>query len=52
VIWPLWFAMDWHGTATKEAQALQNRQQYLAAQTEQKRCGVGAPPSPPASRKL
>ena len=29
VIPVLWFGMDWQGTASKEAQALQARQQYL-----------------------
>ena len=42
VIWPLWFAMDFQGTADKEAAALQSRQQYLGALAVQKRCG-GAP---------
>jgi hypothetical protein len=42
VIWPLWFAMDFQGTADKEAAALQARQQYLGALAVQKRCG-GAP---------
>ena len=31
VIWPLWFAMDFQGTASTEASALQSRQQYLGA---------------------
>jgi hypothetical protein len=29
-IWPLWFAMDFQGAATKEEVALQSRQEYLA----------------------
>src|SRR5437016_3347370 len=29
VIWPLWFAMDFKGAASKEVAALQARQQYL-----------------------
>src|SRR4029077_3518533 len=37
--WPLWFAMDFQGTAGKEITALQTRQQYLGTLTEQKRCG-------------
>jgi hypothetical protein len=44
-IWPLWFAMDFQGTAGKEITAVQTRQQYLGTLTEQKRCGeapVGA----------
>ena len=40
-IWPLWFAMDFQGTADKEATALQSRQQYLGALAVQKRCGQG-----------
>jgi hypothetical protein len=51
VIWPLWFGMDWQGAATKEAQALQSRQQYLATLAEQRNCG-GGPPPPPPSRKM
>ena len=35
----LWFGMDWQGTASKEAQALQARQQYLGALAVQRRCG-------------
>lgn len=52
-IWPLWFGMDFQGSAGKEAAALQNRQQYLATLAEQKRCGVeaikgGSAPTPAA----
>ena len=36
----LWFGMDWQGTAGKEAQALQARQQYLGALAIQKKCGT------------
>jgi hypothetical protein len=39
VIWPLWFAMDFQGTADKEAAALQARQQYLGALAVQRHCG-------------
>src|SRR5438270_3372784 len=39
-IWPLWFAMDFQGTAGKEVTAIQTRQQYLGTLAEQKRCGV------------
>lgn len=50
----LWFGMDWQGAAGKEAQALQNRQQYLATLAEQRNCGgpVGPPPGayPPSRR--
>lgn len=43
----LWFGMDWQGTADKETQALQARQQYLAVLAEQKRCGVEPAPAEP-----
>ena len=36
----LWFGMDWQGTASKEAQALQARQQYLGALAVQRKCGT------------
>jgi hypothetical protein len=49
VIPVLWFGMDWQGTAGKEAQALQSRQQYLAALAEQRRCGS---PVGSASRRI
>lgn len=39
VIPVLWFGMDFQGTADAEIQALQARQQYLAALAEQRRCG-------------
>jgi hypothetical protein len=39
----LWFGMDWQGTASKEAQALQARQQYLGALAVQKHCGSAFP---------
>lgn len=39
VIPVLWFGMDFQGTADTEMQALQARQQYLAALAEQRRCG-------------
>jgi hypothetical protein len=35
----LWFGMDWQGSAGKEAQALQARQQYLGALAVQRNCG-------------
>jgi hypothetical protein len=44
-IWPLWFGMDWQGSANKEAAALQARQQYLGQLAVEKRCGV-APHQP------
>lgn len=36
----LWFGMDWQGTADKETQALQSRQQYLVVLAEQRQCGA------------
>lgn len=45
----LWFGMDFQGTADKETQALQARQQYLAVLAEQKRCGAPQEPPPPAA---
>lgn len=47
----LWFGMDFQGTADKETQALQARQQYLATLAEQKRCGVEEPPPTPQAAK-
>jgi hypothetical protein len=41
-IWPLWFAMDFQGSASKEVTALQSRQQYLGTLAEQKRCWESA----------
>ena len=41
-IWPLWFAMDFQGTAGKEIAALQSRQTYLATLASQKGC-AGTP---------
>jgi len=52
VIPVLWFGMDFQGTADKETQALQARQQYLATLAEQRRCGEPAPePAPPPKKK-
>ncbi len=45
IVWPLFFAMDFQGTASKEAAALQSRQQYLATLAAQ-RCGP-----PPQQRR-
>ena len=36
----LWFGMDFQGTADKEVNALQQRQQYLATLAEQRNCGA------------
>src|SRR5665213_2754229 len=44
VIWPVWFGMDFQGTADKEATALNSRQQYLATLAEQRQCGAAAQP--------
>jgi hypothetical protein len=44
----LWFGMDWQGAASKEAQALQGRQQYLATLAEQRGCGTPVAPPPGA----
>ena len=46
-IWPLWFGMDWQGTAGKEVAALQSRQQYLVTLAEQRNCGAQAGGPPP-----
>lgn len=47
VIWPLWFAMDFKGAASKDVVALQSRQQYLTSLATQ-RCHQ-MPPSPVAA---
>lgn len=44
-IWPLWFAMDFKGAASKEVTALQARQQYLTAIAPE-RCAPGPPRQP------
>jgi hypothetical protein len=41
LIWPLWFAMDFKGAASKEVTALQARQQYLTTLATE-RCAPGA----------
>jgi hypothetical protein len=43
VIWPLWFAMDFKGAASKDVVALQSRQQYLTSLATQ-RCHQTPPP--------
>ena len=35
----LWFGMDWKGAQSKEMQALQSRQQYLATLAQERGCG-------------
>lgn len=47
VVWPLFFAMDFKGSASKEVAALQARQQYLTTLATEK-C---APPPPAAKRQ-
>jgi hypothetical protein len=42
-IWPIWFGMDFKGTAGTEEEALQNRQQYLAVLAAQRNCGGNHP---------
>jgi len=42
-IWPLWFAMDFKGAASKEVTALQARQQYLTTLAAE-RCAPGGRP--------
>jgi hypothetical protein len=42
-IWPLFFAMDFQGSAGKEEAALQSRQQYLAVLAEERHCGSPEP---------
>lgn len=54
VIWPLWFAMDFKGAASKDVVALQSRQQYLTSLATQ-RCHqpppvAAAPPVAPPHR--
>lgn len=44
VIWPVWFAMDFKGAASKEVTALQARQQYLAILATERCAPAGAPP--------
>jgi hypothetical protein len=43
-IWPVWFAMDFQGSANKEETALNSRNQYLATVAEQKHC-ASVPPA-------
>jgi hypothetical protein len=47
----LWFGMDFQGTADKETQALQTRQQYLGSLAAQRRCGEPQEPPPRAATK-
>ena len=39
IIWPLWFAMDFQGAASKDIAALQSRQSYLGTLASQRGCG-------------
>jgi hypothetical protein len=46
VFFPLWFAMDFKGAASKEVAALQARQQYLTTLANERCAGPGnGPPS-------
>jgi hypothetical protein len=45
IVWPLLFAMDFKGAASKEVAALQARQQYLTTLATE-RCVPGAPTAP------
>jgi hypothetical protein len=42
-IWPVWFGMDFQGSAGIEIEALQARQQYLAAGAAQQHCTAAVP---------
>jgi hypothetical protein len=46
IVWPMWFAMDFKGAASKEVVVLQSRQQYLTSLAAQ-RCAPVPPPPPP-----
>lgn len=46
-IWPIWFTMDFQGTAGKEEAALQSRQEYLANLALQRDCGKPSRRTPP-----
>lgn len=46
-IWPLWFAMDFQGSASKEGAAINSRNQYLAVMAQQRHCGAPAQPGAP-----
>jgi hypothetical protein len=42
LIWPLWFAMDFQGAASQDAEAIRGRQQYLQGLMAQNRCGASS----------
>jgi hypothetical protein len=44
VVWPLLFAMDFKGAASKDVAALQARQQYLTTLATERCAAPGAPP--------
>ena len=50
VIWPVWFAMDAKGAASKDVAALQARQQYLAILATE-RCKPEPEPKPTVRSK-
>jgi hypothetical protein len=49
--WPVLFAMDFQGTASKETAALQSRQTYLATMAEQRGCAAMPALAPPPEPK-
>ena len=51
-IWPVWFAMDFKGAASKDETALQSRQQYLAVLAAQRNCGAPPGTIPPQAAAL
>jgi hypothetical protein len=53
VVWPVWFAMDAKGAASKEVAALQARQQYLTTLATEKCAARPAPTNqrPPPRRQ-
>ncbi|HEY7230588.1 MAG TPA: hypothetical protein VH558_09480 [Pseudolabrys sp.] len=54
VIWPIWFAMDFKGAASKDVAALQARQQYLATLATERcaaRPAIASKRSPPQAAR-
>jgi hypothetical protein len=51
VIWPVWFAMDAKGAASKDVAALQARQQYLAILATERCASRPAAAKPPPRRQ-
>jgi hypothetical protein len=50
VVWPVWFAMDFKGAASKDVAALQARQQYLTTLATEKCARPSAPAATTAQR--